>query len=81
MNDEAAAHYSAIIDNMAFGINFMQVNKLFDECFQKNICFCEIFKKILSDYNRCIEGHGNFCYVTVPQHFLYLFRLQLSCNY
>ena len=25
MNDEAAAHYSAIIDNMAFGIKFLQV--------------------------------------------------------
>ena len=26
MNDEAAAHYSAIIDNMAIGIKFLQVD-------------------------------------------------------
>jgi hypothetical protein len=25
MNDEASAHYSAIIDNMALGIKFLQV--------------------------------------------------------
>jgi len=30
MNDEAAAHYSAIIDNMAFGIKFLQEE--FGEC-------------------------------------------------
>ena len=29
MNDEAAAHYSAIIDNMALGIKFLQVFMLF----------------------------------------------------
>ena len=28
MNDEAAAHYSAIIDNMAIGIKFFQVKQL-----------------------------------------------------
>ena len=27
MNDEAAAHYTAIIDNMSFGIQFFQVAK------------------------------------------------------
>ena len=29
MNDEAAAHYSAIIDNMAIGIKFLQVHVLY----------------------------------------------------
>ena len=27
MNDEAAAHYTAIIDNMSFGVQFFQVDK------------------------------------------------------
>jgi hypothetical protein len=28
MNDEAAAHYTAIIDNMALGIKFLEVSRL-----------------------------------------------------
>ena len=29
MNDEAAAHYTAIIDNMSFGVQFFQVAEAF----------------------------------------------------
>jgi Glycosyl hydrolases family 38 N-terminal domain len=38
MNDEAAAHYTAIIDNMAIGIKFLQASLLFElfESFQVN---------------------------------------------
>ena len=35
MNDEAAAHYTAIIDNMSFGVQFFQVGdacNLISEC-------------------------------------------------
>ena len=37
MNDEAAAHYSAVIDNMALGIKFLQVFMLFQFQFQFSV--------------------------------------------
>jgi hypothetical protein len=38
MNDEAAAHYTAIIDNMALGIKFLQANS--EPFFQFGTVFC-----------------------------------------
>jgi hypothetical protein len=43
MNDEASAHYSAIIDNMALGIKFLQVKHVKGTCiWNKNELFCLI---------------------------------------
>ena len=64
MNDEAAAHYTAIIDNMSFGVQFFQVN---DAC---NLILFRNFFLFQGTFGKCGRpkiawqidpfGHGRY---------------------